>query len=220
MQPVIDIPTGKVIYHEALLRLRMEDGRIVLPCEFLDSGQRSGLSYDIDLYVIQLALKTLVTDTSKRLSINLSTSVFVNDNWIQLLTKAVSDYHLDPGRLIFEITETAIIADMEKAASIASIIIQHGFKFAVDDFGAGFSSLYYLKQLPVAYVKLDRSLVQHIAVNKAERDFVNAITTMVHAFGKKVVGEGVEDYETLRILKDLNVDFAQGFFIGQPHIED
>lgn len=220
MQPVIDIPTGNVVYHEALLRLRMEDGRIVLPCEFLDSGQRSGLSYDIDLYVIQLALKTLMANPSKRLSVNLSTSVFVNDNWIQLLTKAVSDYHLDPGRLIFEITETAIIADMEKAANIAETIIQHGFKFAVDDFGAGFSSLYYLKQLPVAYVKLDRSLVKHIAVNKDERDFVNAITTMVHTFGKKVVGEGVEDYETLRILKDLNVDYAQGFFIGQPYVED
>jgi EAL domain-containing protein (putative c-di-GMP-specific phosphodiesterase class I) len=90
----------------------------------------------------------------------------------------------------------------------------------VDDFGAGFSSLYYLKQLPVAYVKLDRSLVKHISVNKEERDFVHAITTMVHAFGKQVVGEGVEDNETLLILKDLKVDFAQGFFIGHPHIED
>lgn len=219
MQPIIDIPTGKIIYHEALLRLRMRDGRIVSPCEFLDSGQRSGLSYEIDLYVIQLALKTLMTDATKRLSINLSTSVFVNDNWVQLLIEAISDYCLDPNRLIFEITETAIIADMEKAANIADIIIKHGFKFAVDDFGAGFSSLYYLKQLPVAYVKLDRSLVKHIAINKDERDFVNAITTMVHAFGKQVVGEGVEDNETLLILKDLNVDFAQGFFIGHPHVD-
>ncbi len=219
MQPIMDIPTGQIIYHEALLRLRMKDGRIVAPCEFLDSGQRSGLSYEIDLYVIQLALKTLMGDVTKRLSINLSTSVFVNDNWVQLLARAISDHHLDPNRLIFEITETAIIADMEKAANIADIIIKHGFKFAVDDFGAGFSSLYYLKQLPVTYVKLDRSLVKHIAVNKDERDFVNAITTMVHAFGKKVIGEGVEDNATLLILKDLNVDFAQGFFIGYPHVD-
>ncbi|MCB1934401.1 MAG: EAL domain-containing protein [Nitrosomonas sp.] len=220
LQPIIEIPTEKIIYHEALLRLRLNDGRIALPCEFLDSGQRAGLSYEIDLYVIRLALKTLTNDKIKRLSINLSTSVFANDNWIQLLIEAVVQHNLDPNRLIFEITETAIIADMEKATKIASIIIQHGFKFAVDDFGAGFSSLYYLKQLPVAYVKLDRSLVKHIAINKDERDFVNAITTMVHAFGKQVVGEGVEDNETLTILKDLNVDFAQGFYIGYPNVDN
>lgn len=216
LQPIIDIPTGQVKYHEALLRLRMKDGRVATPCEFLDSGQRSGLSYDIDKYVIRLALKTLMADENKRLSINLSTSVFAQDNWIQLLTQAISEHNLDPSRLIFEITETAIIADMEKATKIAEVIIKNGFKFAVDDFGAGFSSLYYLKQLPVAYVKLDRSLVKNIAISKDERDFVNAITTMVHAFGKQVVGEGVEDIETLLILRDLNVDLAQGYFIGYP----
>jgi len=219
LQPIINITTGEIIYHEALLRLHLHNGHIASPCEFLDSGQRAGLSYDIDLYVIRLALKVLMNDKTKRLSINLSTSVFSNDNWVRLLIEAVTQDNLDPKRLIFEITETAIIADMEKATKIASIIIQYGFKFAVDDFGAGFSSLYYLKQLPVAYVKLDRSLVRHIVINKDERDFVNAITTMIHAFGKQVVGEGVEDNETLAILKDLNVDFAQGFYIGHPNTD-
>ncbi|MGH8497922.1 MAG: EAL domain-containing protein, partial [Methylococcales bacterium] len=114
------------------------------------------------------------------------------------------------------ITETAVIADMEKARQIAESIIEHGFRFAVDDFGAGFSSLYYLKQLPISYVKLDRSLVKNISQDKGERDYVNAITTMVHAFGKQVVAEGVEDKETLRILTEIGVDLLQGYYIGRP----
>ncbi len=219
-QPVVDASTGNVVYHEALLRLRMADGRIVTPAEFLVHGQRAGLSYDLDLFVVRTALATLVTNPRKRLSINLTTAAFADDSWTKPLIQAVCEHNFNPNRLIFEITETAVIADMEKAKRIAEAVTMHGFHFAVDDFGAGFSSLYYLKQLPISYVKLDRSLVKNIATDKIERDFVNAITTMVHAFGKQVVGEGVEDSATLKILKELGVDQVQGYFIGRPVTEE
>lgn len=215
-QPVVDSFTGNIVYHEALLRLRMADGRIASPAEFLGHGQRAGLSYEMDLFVVRTALNILMADPAKRLAINLTTAAFTDESWTQPLIDAVRENSFDPNRLIFEITETAVIADMDKAKEIAEAITRYGFRFAVDDFGAGFSSLYYLKQLPISYVKLDRSLVRHIAAAKSELDFVNAITTMVHAFGKQVVGEGVEDYETFSILKNLGVDFVQGYFIGRP----
>ncbi|MGR9105303.1 MAG: EAL domain-containing protein [Gammaproteobacteria bacterium] len=215
-QPIVASSDGNVVYHEALLRLRMGDGRIASPAEFLGHGQRAGLSYELDLFVVRTALNTLFADSTKRLSINLTTAAFADDSWTRPLIEAVRHQDFNPDRLIFEITETAVIADMEKAKQIADAITKYGFRFAVDDFGAGFSSLYYLKQLPIAYVKLDRSLVRHIATDKEERDFVNAITTMVHAFGKQVVAEGVEDQETLSILRQLGVDFIQGYFIGRP----
>lgn len=219
-QPVVDSSTGAIVYHEALLRLRMADGRIASPAEFLVHVQRAELSYELDMFVVRTALNTLFADPTKHLSINLTTAAFADDNWTRLLIEAVRDRGLDPNRLIFEITETAVIADMDKAKEIADAITKHGFRFAVDDFGAGFSSLYYLKQLPISYVKLDRSLVKHVAMDKGELDFVNAITTMVHAFGKQVVGEGVEDNETLSILKRIGVDFVQGYFIGKPSTDD
>ncbi|MGH8559480.1 MAG: EAL domain-containing protein [Methylococcales bacterium] len=215
-QPVVEASTGNIVYYEALLRLKMPDGRIAAPVEFLSHGQRAGLSYDLDNFVIRAALNILLADPEICLSINLTTAVFADDSWAEPLIEAVRDKSFNANRLLFEITETAVIADMEKARQIAESIIEHGFRFAVDDFGAGFSSLYYLKQLPISYVKLDRSLVKNISQDKGERDYVNAITTMVHAFGKQVVAEGVEDKETLRILTEIGVDLLQGYYIGRP----
>ena len=91
-----------------------------------------------------------------------------------------------------------------------------GFCFAVDDFGSGFSSLYYLKHLPVEYVKIDQSLIKDMANDQEDCDFVRAIVSMVHVYGKKVVGEGVENSVTLELLKDMKVDLVQGYFIGRP----
>ncbi len=218
-QPVVEASSGNIIYYEGLLRLKMADGRIATPVEFLSHGQRAGLSYDLDNFVIRTALNKLFTDPEICLSINLTPAVFADDSWTQPLIEAVRETGFNANRLIFEITETAVIVDMEKARQIAESITEHGFRFAVDDFGAGFSSLYYLKQLPISYVKLDRSLVSNISHDKGELNFVNAITTMVHASGKQVVAEGVEDFATLTILMEMGVDLLQGYYIGRPKID-
>ena len=215
-QPVADIKTGQTIYAEALLRLRMVDGSIVAPGEFLPSAERAGLNYDLDCYVIQTALKVLLADPDKRLSVNLSTAALNDGSWTQFLTRAIRQQSLDPERMIFEITETAVIADMEKAKQIVQDVTALGFRFAVDDFGSGFSSLYYLKHLPVDYVKIDQSLIKDMANDDEDCDFVRAIVSMVHVYGKKVVGEGVENPETLELLKSMSVDLVQGYYIGLP----
>ncbi|MDD5578023.1 MAG: EAL domain-containing protein [Methylobacter sp.] len=215
-QPVADAKTGKTVYSEALLRLRMADGRIALPGEFMPAAERAGLNYDLDCYVVKTVLQLLSTNQEKRLSVNLSTAALNDSGWTQMLAQAIQSHNLAPDRVIFEITETAVITDMEKAKQITDEVISLGFCFAVDDFGAGFSSLYYLKHLPVEYVKIDRSLIKDIINNKEDYDFVSAITTMIHAYGKKIVCVGVENADALELLRDMGIDLVQGFYIGYP----
>ncbi|WP_152555595.1 bifunctional diguanylate cyclase/phosphodiesterase [Methylomarinum vadi] len=215
-QPVVDIATGQALYHEALLRMHMSDGRIVMPGEFLPSAERAGLNYALDCYVVEMALRELLADPHKRLSINLSTAALNDFGWTESLVNAVHQQNLDPNRLTFEVTETAVISDMEKAKNIVQDVTDLGFCLAVDDFGAGFSSLYYLKQLPVYYVKIDQSLIKDIDRDQEDCDFVRALVSMIHAYGKKVVGEGVENEATLRLLKTMKVDMVQGYYLGYP----
>ena len=219
-QPVTDAKTGAIAYHEALLRLTLEDGQVAMPHEFLAPAQRAGLMQELDGFVVRAALEALLAYPSKCLAVNLSAAALSDAHWAEPLTEAVHMQRFDPERLIFEITETAAIADMAKARHIMDTLRRQGFRFALDDFGAGFSSLYYLKHLPVAYVKIDRSLIKDLATDEGNRNFVRAITTMVHAYGKKVVGEGVENAETLTMLREMGVALVQGFYISHPSEKD
>jgi EAL domain-containing protein (putative c-di-GMP-specific phosphodiesterase class I) len=215
-QPVADAKTGAIVYHEALLRLTLEDGQVAMPHEFLAPAQRAGLMQELDGFVVRAAMEALLTYSSKRLAVNLSAAALSDTRWAEPLTEAVHMQRFDPERLIFEITETAAIADMPTARHIMDALRRQGFRFTLDDFGAGFSSLYYLKHLPVTYVKIDRSLIKDLTTDEGNRNFVRAITTMVHAYGKKVIGEGVENAETLAMLREIGVDLVQGFYISHP----
>ncbi|WP_305909561.1 EAL domain-containing protein [Methylomarinum sp. Ch1-1] len=215
-QPIVAAKTGQIVYTEALLRLKMSDGRIVTPGEFLPSAERAGLNYALDCYVVKAALKILSANPDKKLSINISTAALNDSGWTEALIEAVHQQRLSPEHMIFEITETAVISDMEKAKQIVEELTSLGFRFAVDDFGAGFSSLYYLKHLSVEYVKIDQSLIKDLINDGEDKDFVRAIISMIHVYGKKVVGEGVENAAILEILTSMDVDLVQGFQIGRP----
>lgn len=215
-QPVVHAATGRIDYHEALLRLRLEGGRLVLPGEYMDVISRSDLMNAIDCFVTQKALSVLMANKDARLSVNLSAAALNEPSWAVPLKKAVRSGVLDPDRLLFEITETAAIADIDGAKLIMEELSQIGFGFALDDFGTGFASFYYLKQLPIKHVKIDRSFVSKLASNEDDRVFVTALTTLAHGYRQKVVAEGVEDAATLTLLQDLGVDLAQGFFISYP----
>jgi diguanylate cyclase (GGDEF)-like protein/PAS domain S-box-containing protein len=218
-QPVIDVASGDIRFHEALLRLRMQDGRLAMPAEFLPSAERSSLIYDIDLYVVDAALEALFAAPEKKLSLNLSAAALNDERWTDKLLRAVAEKSLNPDRLIFEITETAVIADMEKAREITERVAKLGFRFAVDDFGVGFGSLYYLRQLPISYIKIDRSLLKSLAIAKDDRKFVQALAMMVCAYGKEVIYEGVEDAATLALIKAMGVGLAQGYYFGRPNAD-
>jgi diguanylate cyclase (GGDEF)-like protein len=215
-QPIIHVPTGQIAYHEALLRVRLEDGRLALPGEYMEVILRSDLMHAIDSFVTEEALRVLANNESMRLSINLSAAALNDASWVQPLREAVRIGVLAPSRLLFEITETAAIADLDTAKELMDELSGLGFGFALDDFGTGFASYHYLKQLPIKHVKIDRSFVSKLANDEGDRVFVTALTTLAHGYRQQVVAEGVEDAATLAVLKDLGVDMAQGFFIGHP----
>lgn len=218
-QPIAEAHGHTVVYHEALLRLEQEDGTLILPDAFIDAAQRCGLMPAIDCFVVEEALKLLPTSlhpSRPLLAVNLSAYALTETRWINTLKDRVKSGRLNPVHLLFEITETTAITDLNAAKSVMDEMAELGFQFAIDDFGAGFSSFHYLKHLPIAYIKIDRSFVSKLAKDPRDRAFIQAIVTLAHGHGQKVVAEGVEDQVTVEILRVLGVDYIQGFYVGRP----
>ncbi len=218
-QPIAEAHGQTIVYHEALLRLEQQDGTLILPGAFIDAAQRSGIMPAIDRFVVEEALKILPTGVYPNrpvLAINLSAYALTDVHWIRPLKERVKSGQINPLHLLLEVTETVAITDLNAARLIMEEMAELGFQFAIDDFGAGFSSFHYLKHLPIAYIKIDQSFVSKLAKDPRDRAFIQAIVTLAHGYGQKVVAEGVEDRVTLEILRTLGVDYLQGFYIGRP----
>lgn len=219
-QPILDVKSGGISHYEALVRMLGEDGEIVPPGKFIPIAEKTGLIYEIDLRVVELAVKALKQFREDGrpicLAVNLSARAIINNDYIEYVNKIVIDAGLQPSDLMFELTETSAVEDVGHAAELIREFRRRGFRFSLDDFGVGFSSWYYLRQLSVDYVKLDGSFVKNMAVDYEDRLFVQSINTVVQGLGKKSVAEFVGDRETLKLLSQLGVDYAQGFYIGRP----
>jgi EAL domain-containing protein (putative c-di-GMP-specific phosphodiesterase class I) len=151
-----------------------------------------------------------------RVSINLSGLSFRNENLLEHIASGLKKFSVDPHSVIFEITETAAVSDIDVAVGLMSKIRKMGCQFALDDFGVGFSSLHYLKQLPVDYLKIDGSFIQAIHKRRDDRILVKALVDIASEFGQFTVAEFVDTPEALAVLKDLRVDYAQGYYVGKP----
>ena len=132
------------------------------------------------------------------------------------IERSIQQGEVAPGLLVFEITETAIVVDEQAARTFAERVQALGCKVALDDFGTGYGSLTYLKQIPVDFLKIDIEFVRDLARNDASRHVVQALVALANDFGVQTVGEGVEDGQTLELLAELGVDYAQGFHIARP----
>jgi diguanylate cyclase (GGDEF)-like protein/PAS domain S-box-containing protein len=219
-QPIADVRAGTVAHYEVLLRMRDESGSVIFPSSFIGIAERVGLIRAIDHMVLEKTITKIRELPADRrslcFSLNLSAHAFADPELLPLLQDLLSSGEVDPHRLIFEITETAALADFEAACSLMETIQSMGCKFAIDDFGVGFSSFYYLKQLPVDYVKIDGSFIRDLAHNRDDQVLVKAMGEIARGFGKKTVAEYVEDATTLGLLRDYNIDFAQGYHVGRP----
>lgn len=215
-QPVLDIRQQQVVRHEALIRLRDEDGSVVPPDRFIGVAEYTGQIRDIDRWVVQQVLELLRDDPTLRLAANLS-GVVIDDPQMQCwLRDALPTAALRPGQLTFELTETAMVSNIAGAVELMRDMHELGAEFALDDFGSGFASYAYLKQLPVDYVKIDGSFIQGLTVSSDDQLFIKALVEVAHGLGKQVVAEYVEDAPTLELLRKYRVDFAQGYYIGKP----
>jgi PAS domain S-box-containing protein len=213
-QPIIDLRSGEIVQRELLVRMLGEDGEIVAPGFFLPVAEKYGLIGDIDRWVIEHAIEIAAQGTS--VQINLSARSVGDPSVLEVIERCLSRTGAQPGNLVFEITETALIAGEVNAKEFADRLRALGCGLALDDFGTGYGGLTYLKQMPIDFLKIDIEFVRDIRTNPASRHVIEAVVALARAFDLQTVGEGVEDSETLELLRELDVDFAQGYYIARP----
>lgn len=219
-QPIVGVEDGKLHSYEVLLRMPFDDGQIILPGGFMPAAERFGLIHAIDRWMVAKAIRTLAEERrlgrAIRFAVNLSGRAFEDESLLPLIRAAISESGLDPSSLTFEITETAAIANLNAATRFITSLREIGCRFALDDFGSGFCSFTYLKHLPVDTLKIDGSFVQGLANAPVDQAMVLSMNQVAHALGKKTIAESVENEETLILLREFGVDYAQGHFIGRP----
>jgi diguanylate cyclase (GGDEF)-like protein len=219
-QPIASTRTGTVKCHEVLLRMLDEQGAFILPAGFLPSAERFGLAVEIDRWVVVKAIETLATQRRTEndvcYSVNLSSQSLSDPAMAKLIIDTLERCAVPPRALTLEVTETAAIADMTVARRFLGELREAGCLTALDDFGSGFTSFPYLKELPIDLVKIDGRYIRQLASNPVDQAMIRALNDVVHAVGMQTIAEFVEDDTTLAMLGEFGVDFAQGFYIGKP----
>src|SRR5579875_2256456 len=200
--------------------MRDEYGNLIAPSAFLPAAERFGLIHAIDRWVVRQAIRLVAGERDRRplpVSVNLSGDSVVGDPQLfEMIERELREAAVDPQLLIFEVTETAAIANMPEAIRFARRLAELGCSLALDDFGTGFGSFYYLKHLPVNYLKLDGEFIQNLPRSTVDEHVVRAIAEVAIGMGIKTGAESVGDDDTIERLEQLGVDYAQGFHIGRP----
>ncbi len=218
-QPILDIAKGTVTHQELLLRMMGENGRVVLPREFLPVAEHLGLIRRIDHWVVRRAIELMACGAvpeGMSLEVNLSGRSVDDPELLPLIREKLAETAVDPSRLVIEITETAAITNIAEARQLIGALRDMNCRVALDDFGMGYSSFAILKNLPIDYLKIDGSIVRHITTDDVDRHMVKAIADLARALRVKSVAEFVSSQRALEILREYRVDYAQGFYIGQP----
>lgn len=218
-QPIVEIASGSVVQHELLLRMREAgeggaEDTLRAPSDFLPVAEEFGLIGDIDRWVIDRATELARTGTPVEL--NMSACSICDRSVLAHIRRALERTGADPRTMVFELTETAILSDIGAARAFIDELHAMRCKVALDDFGTGYGGFTYLKQLPIDYLKIDKEFVRDLPSNTASRNVVEAIVSLARGFDLITVAEGVEDGETLELLRELGVDRAQGFHLGRP----
>jgi len=220
-QPILDLSRNEISQYELLLRLPdKEESEPLPPSAFLYGAERFGLIQAIDGWVARKAI-ALIAEHERAghelvLNINLSGKSIGDLKLATLIEEALTQAGIDASRLNFELTETAAIANIEDAKAFADRLRGRGCKFALDDFGAGFGSFYYLKNFPFDSLKIDGEFIRGLSSSSMDRLVIEAIVSIARGMGKTTVAEFVTDERTIHLLREIGVDFAQGYHIGMP----
>lgn len=222
-QPILDLRERQVAGYELLLRMKGEDGDIIGPQQFLPIAEQSNLIQAIDRWVVRRAVAMLSRLTCPRtgrwrLHVNASGRSFADGELVSLVREATEQYRVDPSRLVFELTETAAIADLHRARGFIDQLRGMGCGFALDDFGVGFSTFDSLRRLPVDFLKIDGSFIQGLAEDEGKQHVVRAMVAAARGLGQKTIAEFISDERTLEIVAGFGVDFGQGYHIGRPEM--
>jgi len=211
---------GEFEHYEILLRMLDEQDNELAPASFIPVAERYRLMSDIDRWVVHNTLKSLRRAPSSfdhtQFTINLSGGSFTDSTLVKDIQTEFARFDVAPERIIFEITETAVVASVERACQFIDELTEFGCRFAIDDFGSGMSSFSYLKRFEAQFLKIDGSLIQEIATESDDRNMVAAINQMAHVLGMKTIAEFVENQEIVDVLDEIGVDMLQGYGIGRP----
>ena len=219
-QPIASVSDGSVQDYEVLVRMRCDDGKIIMPGGFMPAAERFGLIHSVDRWMVTTAMRKLATlreaGQQVNFSINLSARAFDDDRLLPLIRELLQETQMMAQALTFELTETAAIGNLSKAVDFITELKDMGCMFALDDFGSGFSSFTYLKHLPVDKLKIDGAFVQNLAQSSVDQAMVRSMNQVAHALGKVTIAEFVENEQTLALLQEFGVNYAQGYYIGKP----
>jgi EAL domain-containing protein (putative c-di-GMP-specific phosphodiesterase class I) len=212
-QPIADLRTGRITHHEVLVRMLSEDGDIIPPAAFLPMAERFGVIGEIDRWVTSAGLRLAID--GEGVAINLSGHSIGDPAIIAEVRSAIAD-GVDPGNVIFDVAEAAAMTKLEATRQFAGMLYGMGCSLALDDFGTGFSSFTFLKYIPARYLKIDMGFIRELASSKLDHQVVKSIVGIARCLDKRTIAEGVQDADTLGVLKAIGCDYAQGFHFGAP----
>ena len=219
-QPILPLNEDAAPRHELLVRMIDDDGGLIAPDVFLHIAERMDLIDRIDRWVAREAIRLLANEQDGgheiRLHVNLSAVSLADEELPAYIARELENAAADGRGLCFEITETAAIINMERARRFAARVAKLGCQLALDDFGAGFASFYYLKHLPFDYLKIDGEFIQDLANSPTDQLVVKSIAEIAHGLGKRTIAEFVSDRQGLELLERYGVDYAQGYYISRP----
>lgn len=211
------------LHLELLIRMRDEMGALVPPSSFLPAAERFGLIGLVDRWVVRQAFRTLADRRAVKgaipvtcCGINLSGATIGDDAFLDFLKSAFAEFRVSPATICFEVTETSAIVNLDAARDFIQDLRRFGCTFALDDFGSGMSSFNYLKSLPVDLIKIDGGFVKNLLTDRADRAMVEMINHVGHVMGKEIIAEFVETAEIADALRDIGVDYGQGYGLAAP----
>lgn len=220
-QPIVNIKTHKITHYEVLIRMKNKDTEeISMPGKFIQIAEETGLIHKIDHYVMRRSMMKLSMLQKQgipaKLAINLSGAIADDPLLMPMLKDMIKKTEVKPEGLIFEITETAAVNNLQQAKAMMLAIKALGCRFALDDFGVGFGSFNYMRELPVDIIKIDGLFIKDLDKNQSDQLFVKALADVAKGLGKETIAEFVENKATLELLASYGVDYGQGYYIGRP----
>jgi EAL domain-containing protein (putative c-di-GMP-specific phosphodiesterase class I) len=215
-QPIVKAASGRTLGFEALVRWDSPEYGSIAPSEFIPIAEETGQILDIGEWIAREALKDCRRWNLPYVSINLSVRQFLRHNVGERILRYAADADVAPGRIQIELTETAIIDDVERASFNLRLLREAGVRVALDDFGVGYSSLTYLNQFAIDCIKIDKSFVDNVARDRQSAVIVASISKLAAQLGMSVVAEGVETADQRTILIAAGCGALQGYFFGRP----
>ncbi|MFZ3484465.1 putative bifunctional diguanylate cyclase/phosphodiesterase [Sphingomonas sp. 3-13AW] len=222
-QPICDLATGRVVSFEALARWRTESGEEIPPARFIPVAEEAGLIVPLGRWALDEAVRTLASWDKARggncavsVAVNLSAVQLQRDDVVPVVREALARHGLAPGRLIIELTESAVVSDRDRTADTLRALKALGTTLAMDDFGTGYSNLSYLQSLPIDLLKIDRSFVSGMLANRDKVAIVRAVLSLAQTLGMRTTAEGIETQALEQTLGALGCDYGQGYLYARP----